>query len=702
MTHDDKFKQLRQISATPSAEARDAARKAAHSAFLQAHEKKSSHSQGSTWLRRLIHSFNLNLWRENMERKLIGGTALASILVFSGAFVLTQMHGPKPIQIPTIPNQTQETTAEDTSTGTPTSEPMTAETVVAPAPAAPETVNEAVDTAEAVPSEPVTAPVVVEAPAPSAPAKEMELNSTAASRAHSQAKSRKDNAMVNPGASQANIGKSISPAPAAGSEIADLTVAPMPAPQDQNDLVTASTNPVHSVAQDPVSTFSIDVDTANYAYIRNQLNAGLMPLPESVRVEELVNYFDYHYPAPRDNAVPFQPTVTLFQTPWNEETKLMHVAIQGEDIISDEKPRSNLVFLLDVSGSMHSPDKLPLLVKSLKMLIDQLDEQDTISIVTYAGNSGVLLNPTAATEKAKIYKVLDQLSAGGSTAGAAGLQDAYELAAENYDKDAVNRVILATDGDFNVGLSDPAGLEDYIAKKRETGIFLSVLGFGQSGYDDQTMQSLAQNGNGIAAYIDTLSEAQKVLVEEAGSTLYPIAKDVKIQVEFNPAKVAEYRLIGYETRALNREDFNNDKVDAGDIGSGHQVTAIYEITPTESEFRHMDNLRYAKAPAAKVSDSNEYAFLKVRYKEPNADESQLIAYPVTDSLDQKTVDRTSTEVQFSTAVAAFGQKLRQESYVDAMTYADIETLASQSRGEDSYGYRSEFLGLIRLAKSLGK
>ncbi|MFC1516842.1 VWA domain-containing protein, partial [Thermodesulfobacteriota bacterium] len=332
---------------------------------------------------------------------------------------------------------------------------------------------------------------------------------------------------------------------------------------------TITVNPIKLVSEAPVSTFSIDVDTASYAFVRRALNSGVLPQKNAVRVEELINYFDYDYPLPDDRAMPFKSFVALLPTPWNPDTKLMHIGIKGIDIIPEKRPRTNLVFLIDVSGSMQSRDKLPLLKNAFRMLVDTLDAEDIVSMVVYAGAAGTVLEPTKVKEKGKIIAALDRLRAGGSTAGGEGIRQAYALAKANFDPEGVNRVILATDGDFNVGIRNPEELKGFVERKRKTGIFLSVLGFGQGNYNDALMQKLAQNGNGNAAYIDTLSEARKVLVDEAHSTLFTIAKDVKIQVEFNPARVAEYRLIGYETRMLRREDFNNDRVDAGDIGSGH-------------------------------------------------------------------------------------------------------------------------------------
>ncbi|PIR37219.1 MAG: hypothetical protein COV35_10695 [Alphaproteobacteria bacterium CG11_big_fil_rev_8_21_14_0_20_39_49] len=479
-------------------------------------------------------------------------------------------------------------------------------------------------------------------------------------------------------------------------------------PQNNDKFSNPDQNPVKKVSQEPVSTISVDVDTASYSYVRRTLNSGRTVHKGSVRVEEMINYFDYKYPYPETSTTPFRPTMSIYPTPWNEETKLLHIGIKGYDIVSDAKPRSNLVFLIDVSGSMNSPDKLPLLKNAFRMMVNNLDDNDVVSIVTYAGYVGTALEPTPVSQKEKIFAALENLNSGGSTAGAQGIQQAYSLAERNFDKEGVNRIILATDGDFNVGMRSDEDLKKLIEDKRKSGVFLSILGFGQGNYNDALMQTLAQNGNGNAAYIDNLNEAQKVLVEEASSTLFPIAKDVKIQIEFNPSLVSEYRLIGYETRILQREDFNNDKVDAGDIGSGHTVTAIYEITPKGSKAQMIDDLRYqkpAKVEASADSDisednANEYAFLKMRYKLPNQDSSTLVQIPVTKDMEFQSIDNTSTEVRFATAVAAFGQKIRNETFIGSLTYDDIINLATGSTGEDKFGRRSEFINLVRLAKSL--
>lgn len=463
-----------------------------------------------------------------------------------------------------------------------------------------------------------------------------------------------------------------------------------------------SVNSIKRVSEEPLSTFSIDVDTASYAFTRRALKNGILPQKNAVRIEELINYFDYDYAVPTDKSQPFEPTVGIYQTPWNPQTKIMHIGIKGYDIGAQEKPKTNLVFLVDVSGSMSSPDKLPLLKNSLRLLVDTLQEKDTVALVVYAGAAGVVLEPTSGSEKGKITMALEQLQAGGSTAGGAGIQLAYSLAEANFDKNGINRVILATDGDFNVGITNQEELKGFIEKKRQSGVSLSVLGFGQGNYNDSLMQDLAQNGNGNAAYIDTLSEARKVLVDEASSTLFTIAADVKIQVEFNPAMVEDYRLIGYETRALNKEDFNNDKVDAGDIGSGHSVTALYEITPFGSKDKLIDDLRYQqgeKPVPTTAPNKGEYGFIKLRYKLPGEAVSKLMTRPVDRSHEYGRVDNAPGEMRFAAAVAAFGQILRNDPFNKDFNYDEVISLANSGKGSDPYGYRSEFVNLVRLAKS---
>ncbi len=472
----------------------------------------------------------------------------------------------------------------------------------------------------------------------------------------------------------------------------------MPRVREENTeaFANADANPVIVAAETPVSTFSIDVDTASYSVVRSSLMNGQLPPAEAVRIEEMVNYFPYDYPAPDAGEAPFRPTVTVTGTPWNPDTQLMHIALQGRMPATDDRPPLNLVFLIDTSGSMDQPDKLPLLKQSFRLMLGQLNPADEVAIVTYAGSAGRVLDATPASERATILAALDRLHAGGSTAGEAGLQQAYATAEAMSADGEVSRIILATDGDFNVGIHDPEELKDFIAEKRDTGTYLSVLGFGRGNLDDATMQALAQNGNGQAAYIDTLSEAQKVLVDQLTGALFPIANDVKIQVEFNPATVAEYRLIGYETRALRREDFNNDKIDAGEIGAGHSVTAIYEVTPVGSPAVLNDPLRFAPQPSADTG-SDELAFLRLRYKVPGEDTSQLIELPVVPGM-----GRADEDVRFAAAIAGFGQLLKNGAYTGDWTYADALSLAEANAGDDPFGYRREAMTLMRLAQSLAQ
>ncbi|MFY0692737.1 MAG: VWA domain-containing protein [Paracoccaceae bacterium] len=482
-------------------------------------------------------------------------------------------------------------------------------------------------------------------------------------------------------------------APAAGG-FSDTDMV-MPTELNTETYANEAPNPLKVTSEEPVSTFSIDVDTASWGVIRSSLNRGQMPPTAAVRVEEMVNYFPYAYPAPEVDGPPFRPTVSVTQTPWNPGTEIVHIALQGRLPALDDRPPLNLIFLVDSSGSMDDPAKLPLLKQSLRLMLGELRPEDQVAIVTYAGAAGLVLEPTPARDETTILGALDRLSAGGSTAGQAGLEQAYSVAEEMAGDGEVTRVILATDGDFNVGLSDPAALEGYIARKRETGTYLSVLGFGRGNLDDATMQALAQKGNGMAAYIDTLAEARKVLVDQLTGALFPIADDVKIQVEFNPATVAEYRLIGYETRSLRREDFNNDKVDAGEIGAGHAVTALYEITPVDSDARLTDPLRYgARTPG---SEDGELGFLKLRYKLPGEETSRLIEHPITASIGEATDD-----TRFATAIAGFGQLLTGSTYLDDWTYADAIRLAAGAKGDDPYGYRAEAVTLMRLAESLDR
>jgi len=483
-----------------------------------------------------------------------------------------------------------------------------------------------------------------------------------------------------------------------GSRAMPFAGEPMPYPHstvvDRENYAATDSNPVHRVVDDPVSTFSIDVDTGSYSNVRRMLNNGRLPPEDAVRVEEMINYFSYDYPLPETGGAPFSVQVEQAVTPWNEDTRLLQIGLQGYRPDPGSIPASNLVFLLDVSGSMNAPDKLPLLINSMKMLTRELGEDDRVAVVVYAGASGLVLESTPGNEHATISAALDRLAAGGSTNGGAGIELAYAQARQGFIEGGVNRVILATDGDFNVGTVGFEALIDLVERRRESGIALTTLGFGQGNYNDHLMEQLADAGNGNHAYIDNLNEARKVLVDELTSTLMMIAKDVKIQIEFNPAVVAEYRLIGYENRLLEREDFNNDAVDAGDIGAGHTVTALYEIALVGSGGERVDPLRYQSA--ASVEDaSGELAFLRLRYKAPDADDSQLIEQAI--ALDAEA--EASPRLAWAAAVAAFGQHLRGGRYLEGFGLDDIETLAQPARGKDPFGYRAEFIQLLRLADS---
>ncbi len=475
-----------------------------------------------------------------------------------------------------------------------------------------------------------------------------------------------------------------------------LPVNPQPL-QDRENYAHFENQTVQSVANNPVSTFSIDVDTGSYANVRRMLNQGSIPRKDAVRVEEMINYFSYAYQSPEDRSQPFRANTELAPSPWNTDAHLLHIGIKGYEKQLSERPAANLVFLIDVSGSMNSPDKIGLLKSSLKLLTKQMTAQDHVGIVVYAGAAGVVLEPTAGNNQAKIAMALDQLSAGGSTNGAAGIHLAYQLAEQNLVKDGINRILIATDGDFNVGTTNFEALKELVETKRKKGVSLTTLGFGTGNYNDHLMEQLADVGNGNYAYIDTIKEANKVLVDQINSTLFTIAKDVKIQVEFNPDVVAEYRLIGYENRQLNNEDFANDKVDAGEIGAGHTVTAIYEIV-LQGKPGWLSKSRYqSQVETNHIKD--EIAFLKIRYKQPDAESSQLLEWPIMKSA-IKTVDQVSDEFKFAASVAAFGQILRDGTYLKSFSYDDVLNLARASKGQDPFGYRGEFLQLVSLAKGL--
>jgi Ca-activated chloride channel family protein len=447
--------------------------------------------------------------------------------------------------------------------------------------------------------------------------------------------------------------------------------------------------------KNPLSTFSIDVDAASYSNMRRYLNQGQMPPKDAVRIEEMVNYFTYDYPQPKGSD-PFSINTEISECPWNKEHRLVHIGLQGKEIPTENLPASNLVFLIDVSGSMNSPEKLPLLKSAFSMLTDQLRANDKVAIVVYAGAAGLVLPSTSGADKERIRTAISQLEAGGSTAGGEGIRLAYKIAKENFREGGNNRVILATDGDFNVGVSSNAEMERLIEEKRESGIFLTVLGFGMGNYKDSKMEILADKGNGNYSYIDNIMEARKVLVNEFGGTLFTIAKDVKMQIEFNPTKVKAYRLIGYENRMLQKEDFNNDKKDAGELGSGHTVTALYEIIPANSKeaISQTDELKYQKNKVDAIAyNSKELMMLKLRYKQPNGNESKLISTPVIDQ--DVLLSKTSNDFRFSAAVAEFGMLLRNSEFKGTSNYYNVVALAEGAKGKDKEGYRVEFINMVK-------
>lgn len=467
-------------------------------------------------------------------------------------------------------------------------------------------------------------------------------------------------------------------------------------PANRENYADLESNPITRVAENPVSTFSIDVDSGSYANVRRMLVNGGLPPSDAVRAEEMINYFDYGYTPPSSTAQPFSVTTELAATPWNPNRTLLLVGIKGYEVPAAQIPAANLVFLIDTSGSMQSPDKIDLLKQSFAQLVETLRPQDRVSIVAYAGSAGLVLPSTPGSDKGRILAAIDQLAAGGSTNGGEGIELAYATAQQHYIEGGVNRVILATDGDFNVGTVDIDALKTLVAAKREGGVALTTLGFGQGNYNDETAEQLADIGNGNHAYIDTANEGRKVLVDELSSTMMIIAKDVKIQMEFNPAVVAEYRLIGYENRRLRREDFNNDKIDAGEIGAGHDVTALYELALVGSGSEAVDPLRYGgDSPAARAANG-ELGLLRLRYKAPDGDTSKLIEQPIANA----PKGRASETLQFAAAVAAFADELRGGVNLGAWTLDDVAMLAQASRGKDNDGYRGEFIALVEQARTL--
>jgi Ca-activated chloride channel family protein len=465
---------------------------------------------------------------------------------------------------------------------------------------------------------------------------------------------------------------------------------------------TVDDNPFHQVRQEPLSTFSIDVDTASYSNVRRFLTQNTMPPKDAVRIEELVNYFPYNY-APPTGSEPFAVHVEVAECPWNPEHRLARIGLKGKEIAHDKRPPSNLVFLIDVSGSMNAPNRLPLVKKGLEMLVEKLTENDRVAIVVYAGNAGLVLPSTCCHQKQKVLEALERLEAGGSTNGGEGIQLAYRTAVENFIKGGTNRVILCTDGDFNVGVTSEGDLIKLIQDKAKSGVFLTILGFGMGNLKDATMEKLADKGNGHYAYIDAVPEARKVLVEQISGTLVCIAKDVKIQVEFNPEQAGAYRLVGYEKRLLRNQDFNDDKKDAGEIGAGHTVTALYEIVPPgrEIDAPGVDGLKYQhESKPSKAAGNGELMTVKVRYKEPEGETSKLLQFPVKDA--GARLSDASVDFRFATAVASFGMLLRDSEHKGKGSYAGVLEAASASKGADKGGYRAEFLQLVRKAKSLQK
>lgn len=455
---------------------------------------------------------------------------------------------------------------------------------------------------------------------------------------------------------------------------------------------TIHENGFKDVRTDPLSTFSIDVDNASYANVRRYINQGQLPPADAVKIEEMINYFKYNYPEPNVEH-PFSITTELGKCPWNKNHHLMHVGLKGKNIDKSKLPASNLTFLIDVSGSMSSPDKLPLLKRAFALLVDELRPQDRVSIVVYAGAAGKVLDSTPGNEKNKIAKALENLQAGGSTAGGEGLKLAYKIAHENFIENGNNRIILATDGDFNVGVSSTSEMERLVETERESGIFMSVLGFGTGNIKDDKMETIADKGNGNYSYIDNIQEARKVFISEFGGTLFTIAKDVKFQLEFNPKQVKSYRLLGYENRLLNKEDFNDDTRDAGEMGAGHTVTALYEIVPigSASETPSVDELKYQTSIPIADKFRNELLTIKVRYKEPLEGKSKLLEQPVQNILTKNTSDN----FRFSAAVASFGMLLRNSEFMGNTSLESILTLAKSAKGEDEEGYRSEFIQLVK-------
>jgi Ca-activated chloride channel family protein len=490
-------------------------------------------------------------------------------------------------------------------------------------------------------------------------------------------------------------------APPAPTRVAMKRPLPPPgqAPRNRERYQAREDNPVKQVSAAPVSTFSVDVDTGSYANVRRFLNDGRLPPKDAVRVEELINYFDYDYPAPEFRDPPFTVSAEAAPCPWNPQTVLLRLGLKGYALDEAQRPPANLVLLVDVSGSMASQDKLPLLKRALGLLLNRLNSRDRVSIVVYAGAAGVALEPTPGDQRATILAAMERLRAGGSTAGGQGIKLAYAMARQGLVKGGANRVLLATDGDFNVGLTDTRRLLELVERQRRKGVALSTLGFGRGNYNEEMMERLADAGDGNYTYIDSLAEAQKALSAQASGNLFTIARDVKVQVEFNPAVVAEYRLIGYENRRLRREDFANDKVDAGDIGAGHTVTALYELSLQGSGGNRLEPLRYQEQKGAQ-GPQDELGYLKLRYKLPGEDESKLLDQPLPTSLIRRQLPQASDDLRWAAAVAGFGQLLRGGRYLEGFSYQEVLELARGARGPDPDGHRGGFLSLVSLARAL--
>jgi Ca-activated chloride channel family protein len=692
MTHRDPESDLDRLRDAPvprpSTEAKSRAIAAASAAFAEATREIASRTQGTDSSARLTSSARSGRWRTAMQNRVLMGSAAASVLVIPLAAMLAVKGGLSilerraPVEAVQLADATPPTQAKPPVQVTPRPEGTQG------------------------PDTEIAARLAIQ------PREEAELKRSGPATLAFEALGvpRQDPSSQNRGVLLSLAPPERAPAaPSPQGNVERFAAAPsadasaIPPAPSRDRFYGPQRNGVVATAESPVSTFSIDTDTASYAWIRRLVSQGTLPTPEQVRTEELVNYFPYDYPLPESREQPFRPDVVVFPTPWNKATRIVRIGIKGFDLAPHARPAANLVFLVDTSGSMDQPDKLPLVKASLKLLLDRLEPGDRVALVTYAGVAGVALQPTPASDRAGILAAIDRLGAAGSTAGAAGIAEAYALARRSFVEGGVNRVILATDGDFNVGISDDASLTRLIETERRSGIFLSVLGFGQGNYNDALMQRLAQNGNGSASYIDGLDEAQKVLQAEVTSTLFPVAKDVKIQVEFNPSKVLEYRLIGYETRLLDRTDFKNDKVDAGEVGSGTAVTALYEIAPAGSAARLSEDLRYGQArPAAAPAQSSEYGFLKIRYKLPREETSRLIEQAISTENEVADLSKATDDARFAVAVAALGQKLKGSPEVAEMSYDAIIALAEGARGPDPLGYRSGFVRLVRLAKSLAR